>query len=104
MARQPTGLQDALIDKGASVRTSGRGFATLGSGVAAVDIAIADIKSGDLLHVTAFPQSFGAIASNQGGLAVTSVNPGVGVTVGTMTGVAYPWDTKLHWIKTKTKA
>lgn len=103
----PTGFSERhTIERGSPIRKvgNGAGWATLGSGVAAVDIAVADIRSGDLLHVTAFPASHGAIASNQGGIAVSSVNPGVGFTVKTMTGVAYPWDTALAWIKHRTRA
>ena len=80
------------------------GFATLGSGQAAVMASSSLITSGVLIFTTLQAASFGAIASNQGGIVVTSINDGVGARFGTLTGVAYPWDTVIHWTIAQTKA
>ena len=107
MARPGTGYADSVIQRGPRFQRLNDGggvLATLGSGVAAVNVAIAQIQSGDLVHLSCAPASLGAIASNQGYIAVTSINPGVGIRVGTITGVAYPWDTALHIVIARTKA
>lgn len=105
MPSKPSGYADSVIQRGPAMQQigAGRGFATLGSGVAALSIALAAIKSGDQVHITCQPASFGAIASNQGYIAVTSINPGTGFRVGTITNVAYPWDTVIHWTMVRTK-
>lgn len=100
-----TGFMDTLMNRFGRLQKvgTGGGFATLSSGGASVFVANANVKSGDLLGLTCLPASFGAIASNQGYIAVTSINPGSGFVVGTITGVAYPWDTVLHWVQRRTR-
>lgn len=99
-----TGFLDSVISRFARIQKvgPGAGFATLGSGVAAVTISHGLVKSGDLITLTCYPASHGAIASNQGYIGITSINPGVGFVARTITGVAYPWDTGLHWILRRT--
>jgi len=107
MPRPATGYADSVIQRGPRIQQigPGNGFGTINSGAAAATIAMPGVTSGDLLTVTCFPASFGAIASNQGYIAVTSVNPGGSgtVVVGTITGVAYPWDTIVHITRARTK-
>lgn len=106
MVQPPTGLKSKETQRFPDVRKLGlaSGFATLGSGQAAVMASSSLITSGVMISATFQAGSFGAIASNQGGIVVTSINDGVGARFGTLTGVAYPWDTVIHWTIAQTKA
>ena len=106
MPQPPTGRRAKEIQTLPDVRKLGlvTGFATLGSGQTAVMASSSLITSGVHILTTLQAASFGAIASNQGGIVVTSINDGVGARFGTLTGVAYPWDTVIHWTIAQTKS
>jgi len=99
MAQPPRGLSDHHRNRYPQLLQAGvwAGFATIGSGVAAVTVSNAVIAASMGIKLTAFPTSFGAIGSAQGALCVRSVNPGVAFVVGNMTAVTYPWDTNVYW-------
>ena len=80
------------------------GIATLGSGQAAVDVAVPALNTPDLIMFGILVGSISAIASNTGMVAVTSqtFNPGSGViTFGTNTAVANKCDITIHWMTIK---
>ena len=105
MSQPPTGIDAKHVKTRPDTRRVGlaAGFATLGSGQASVVASSSLITSGVLIQHTLQVASFGAIASNQGGIVVRSINNGVGAVFGTLTGVAYPWDTVIHWTISETR-
>lgn len=105
MTQPPTGRRDKQVQTLPDVKRLGlvTGFATLGSGQASVVASSTLITSGTFISFALQVASFGAIASNQGGIVIRSINNNVGAVFGTLTGVAYPWDTVIHWTIADTK-
>jgi phage FluMu protein gp41 len=99
MAQAPTGRKAREVQTMPDVKKVGpvTGFATLGSGQTSVVASTALVASHSHIGMALQVASFGAIGSNQGGIVVRSVNPGNGIVFGTLTNVAFPWDTTIHW-------
>lgn len=105
MSQPPTGRKAREVQTLPDIKRVGpvTGFATLGSGQASVVASTNLVASHSHIGFALQVASFGAIASNQGGIVVRSVNPGNGVVFGTLTNVAFPWDTTIHWTISDTK-
>lgn len=106
MGQAPTGRRAKEVQILPDVRRIGNvsGFATLGSGQASVVASTPLITSGCLIHFSLQVASFGAIASNQGAIVIRSINNNVGIVFGTLTNVAFPWNTTIHWTFSETTA
>lgn len=106
MPQSPTGRNSTEIQTQIAYKRLGRhtGFAILGSGQVSVVASTNLVRSGSHIQYGIQAASFGAIASNQGFIAVTSINAGVGIVFGPITAVAFPWDNVIHWTISETKA
>lgn len=105
MTQPATGIRAKEVITRPEMRKIGvaAGLAILGSGQTSVVASSTAITSGCILMTTIQVASFGAIGSNQGGIVVRSINNGVGAVFGTLTNVAFPWDTTIHWVVAETK-
>jgi len=105
MTQPATGIRAKEVITRPEMRKIGAaaGLAILGSGQASVVASSNVITSGCILLTTFQVSTFGAIGSNQGAIVVRSIHNGVGAVFGTITGVAFPWDTTIHWVLAETK-
>ena len=104
MTQPPTGRRARELQTLPNIKRVGpvTGFATLGSGQTSVVASTTLVASHSHIGMALQVASFGLIGS-AGPIVVRSINPGAGIVFGTITNVAYPWDTTIHWTIADTK-